>query len=217
MLAIITDYGDVVRDGLLMTIWISVLGIILGGAVGLILSAGLASPNSIIAWPCRVYRSAVRGTPILVQLLMLFYMPTALGYQIDPFVAATLGLGLNSAAFQAEIFRACSLAIPKGQIEAADILGFKPLSIWWSIKLPQVIRLSLPPLINELGILVKNSSLVSIISVTELMRRGQQIVSASYQPLETYALLAIIYIVLNLALARSGSFLEGRLAASGKE
>ncbi|RUX22075.1 amino acid ABC transporter permease [Mesorhizobium sp. M7A.F.Ca.US.011.01.1.1] len=217
MLDLIRNYSGVLLDGLLTTVQISTLGIALGCAAGLVIAAGLSTSSKWLSVPCRVYRSAIRGTPILVQLLMIFYVPTTFGFKIEPYVAAVIGLGLNSAAFQAEIFRASIAAIPKGQIEAADMLGLSTESIWWRIRLPQMFRLAMPPLISELGILLKNSSLVSIISVTELMRRGQQVVSATYQPLETYLIIAMVYILLNLALARCGSALETRLSVSGKE
>lgn len=217
MLDLLSEYGDVFLDGLITTVEVSSLGILLGCLLGLVLAAGLSSSMGVVSGFCRAYRSAVRGTPILVQLLMIFYVPTKFGFKIDPYVVAVIGLGFNSAAFQAEIFRAAALSVPHGQREAAAMVGIANAQVWWHITLPQVMRLSLPPLVSELGILLKNSSLLSIISVTELMRRGQQIVSASYQPLETFMILAIIYIGLNLVLARVGKLLERRLAVSGKE
>ena len=150
-----------------------------------------------------------------MQLLIVFYMLPQAGLEVSPVVAAVIALALNTAAFQAEIYRAGLLAIPKGEIEAARMLGIGKWAIRRRILIPQMFRLVLPPLVNEAIIIVKNSSLVSVIAVTELMRRSQQIASTTFKPLEAYLLAGAIYLVINLVLAHAGARMERRLALAG--
>jgi polar amino acid transport system permease protein len=164
---------------------------------------------------CGFYRSFWRGTPILVQLLIVFYMLPQAGIDVAPLVAAIVALSLNTAAFQGEIYRAGLLAIPRGEIEAARMLGIGKWTIRRRILIPQMFRLVLPPLVNEAIIILKNSSLVSVIAVTELMRRSQQIASTTFKPLEVYLIAGAIYLALNLVLAHAGRRLEQRMAISG--
>ena len=153
--------------------------------LGLWLSFGLISRNPAIRRASAAYRSFWRGTPILVQLLIVFYLLPAIGVDVPPIAAAIIALTMNTAAFQAEIFRGGLLSIPKGQIEAARMLGIGILSIRVRILIPQMMRLVLPALVNETISILKNSSLISVIAVTELMRTSQQVVSVTYRPLET--------------------------------
>lgn len=210
----LSNYG-VFAGGLLVTLTISAASISLGAILGLALSFALRSRNLVLRVIARIYRSFWRGTPILVQLLMIFYILPAAGLEIAPMTAAILALTLNSAAFQGEIYRAGLAALPKGQVEAARILGIGRWRARLRIELPQMARLVMPALVNEAIAIVKNSSLVSVIAVTELMRRSQQIAATTFQPLEIYLIAGLIYLAVNLALARAGSAAERHLARSG--
>jgi polar amino acid transport system permease protein len=208
------NYG-VLFGGTVTTVMLSGLAIAIGMVLGLALAFGLISQRSPLRFACGLYRSFWRGTPILVQLLIVFYLLPQIGLPLSPFIAAVIALSLNTAAFQAEIYRAGLMEIPRGEIEAARMLGIRKWTIRRRILIPQMFRLVLPPLINETIIIIKNSSLVSIIAVTELMRRSQQIASATFQPLETYLIAGAIYLAINLALAQAGRRVEAGLAVSG--
>ena len=196
------------------TAGISAVSIAAGMILGLGLSFGLISQNRLIRRASVVYRSVWRGTPILVQLLIVFYLLPTIGLDVPSIAAALIALTMNTAAFQAEIFRGGLLSIPSGQAEAARMLGIGILAIKVRILIPQMMRLVLPALINETISILKNSSLISVIAVTELMRTGQHVVSVTYRPLEVYTIVAAIYLAMNLVLARAGAYFEGRYAVA---
>ena len=200
--------------GASMTAGISAVSIAAGMILGLGLSFGLISQNRLIRRASVVYRSVWRGTPILVQLLIVFYLLPTIGLDVPSIAAALIALTMNTAAFQAEIFRGGLLSIPSGQAEAARMLGIGILAIKVRILIPQMMRLVLPALINETISILKNSSLISVIAVTELMRTGQHVVSVTYRPLEVYTIVAAIYLAMNLVLARAGAYFEGRYAVA---
>jgi polar amino acid transport system permease protein len=215
MIQIILNNHGVLLGGALTTLMLSGLAIAIGMGLGLVLAFGLLSDRAPLRLACGLYRSFWRGTPILVQLLIVFYLLPRIGLQLSPFVAAVIALSLNTAAFQAEIYRAGLSEIPRGEIEAARMLGIRKWTIRRRIQIPQMFRLVLPPLINETIIIIKNSSLVSIIAVTELMRRSQQIASATFQPLEAYLIAGAIYLAINMVLAQAGRRVEASLSVSG--
>lgn len=215
MIDIVVANHALLLRGLWVTVSLSLTSVALGAVLGLALAVGLMAQSRALRWPCGVYRSFWRGTPMLVQLLMLFYCLPRVGVDISPIAAATLALALNTAAFQAEIYRAGFAALPRGQIEAARMLGISRWRARLVIEIPQMARLVTPALVNEVIAIVKNSSLVSVIAVTELMRRSQQIVSTTFKPLEVYLAAGLIYLAVNLILARIGAAAERRLARSG--
>ena len=213
-LGVITSHYNAFLAGAAMTALVSAVAIVAGMVLGLGLAFGLISPNRAVRRAAAVYRSAWRGTPILVQLLIVFYLLPAVGLDVPPVAAAIIALTLNTAAFQAEIFRGGLLTIPSGQVEAARMLGIGILDIRVRILIPQMMRLVLPALVNEAISILKNSSLISVIAVTELMRASQQVVSVTYRPLETYMIAAVIYLAMNLVLARAGAWFEKRHAVA---
>ncbi|GAA2855243.1 polar amino acid transport system permease protein [Aminobacter niigataensis] len=209
-------YKEMLLVGAATTAVISGASILLGMPLGLAFAFGLVSHNRPIRLFCAVYRSFWRGTPLLVQILLVFYLLPSIGLDLSPVTAAVLALILNTSAFQAEIFRGGLSAVPKGQVEAAQMLGIAPITIRRRIVIPQLLRLVTPAITNEFISILKNSSIISVISVTELLRTGQQIVSATYRPLEVYGLIAIIYIVMNLVIAQLGRRAEARLARGAR-
>jgi polar amino acid transport system permease protein len=194
-----------------MTILVSGAAILLGMPFGLLLCFGIVSRNRVLRTFSTAYQSLWRGTPILVQLLIIYYLLPLGGINVPPIIAAILALTMNTTAFQAEIFRGGYLAIPSGQMEAARMVGVRKAAATAHILVPQMFRLVVPSLVNETISILKNSSLISVVSVTELMRVSQQIVAATYRPFEIYIVAAAIYVIVNLGLSVLGRAAEFQL------
>lgn len=193
-----------------LTLLVSVLGVGIGLVLGAALCAARLSPLKPVRIISAIYISFFRGVPLLVQLLLFYYLLPIVGLNVPPMVAAVGTVGLCSAAYVAEYLRGAINAIPPGQHEAAVTLGFAPHRIWTRILLPQAFRISLPSLINELILLVKASSLVSLVGITELTRTSQALSSATFRPLEIFTMAAVVYLAINLCLALIGRYLEKR-------
>lgn len=191
-------YAAPIGHGLLTTAALSAVAIAMGFAVAIALH--LTRTRTRGPLPARglvgVYVSFFRGTPLLVQLLMLFYLPAAFGLDLNPWLAAGLVLALNSAAFQSEILRSGFEAIPVAQLEAARVFGLNERQMFRHIQLPQVLRLTFPALVNEAVDIIKGSAVVSVLAIADLMRVGKQLVAVSYRPLEVYLAIALAYLVL---------------------
>ncbi len=211
-LSILDTYWDVLLTGAIFTAVLSLASIALGVLFGLILAFGMLSETSFIRRPAKIYRSFWRGTPLLIQLLIIFYFLPRVGIELPPLGAAVIALTMNTAAFQAEIYRGGLMSIPQGQVEAARMLGIRPVTICRTILVPQMFRSVLPSLTNEATSILKNSSLISVIGVTELLRTGQQVVATTYRPLETYVIVAALYLVMTLSLGALSRLLERRMA-----
>nr|WP_281383610.1 amino acid ABC transporter permease [Paenochrobactrum gallinarii] len=198
--------------GTAMSVFVSGISILMGMPLGLLLAFSLTSRNIFLRSFAVIYRSFWRGTPILVQLLLVFYLLPAVGIDLSPITAAILALTLNTAAFQGEIFRGGLKGVGRGQLEAAQMLGLRMPTIRRRIVIPQLFRLVTPAITNESISILKNSSIISVISVTELLRTGQQIVSSTYRPLEVYVLIGVIYILLNLLISIGGRCAEAHFS-----
>ena len=205
-------YWPALLDGALTTLWLCLAGMLLGFVLGvLIYLLGNSRSRGCVAF-ARVYVSFFRGTPMLAQLLLLFYLPAGLGLDV-PALAAGLALAMNTAAYQSQILRSGFAAIPRGQLEAAAVFSIGRWHTLLHIQLPQVVRLTLPALISELIDVIKVSAVVSVISITDLMRVSQQLVSQTYRPLEVYLVAALFYLALTSLLALLGRELERRWQA----
>ncbi|HSI42081.1 MAG TPA: amino acid ABC transporter permease [Xanthobacteraceae bacterium] len=158
----------------------------------------------------RVYVSLMRGTPLYVQLLVVYFGLAFAGLSSQAFLAAALAIGLNSGAYCAEILRAGILAIPPGQIEAAQAIGMGRLRIWQRVVLPQAFIASLPPLTAELTIVLKSTPLASVVAVTEITYTGVLIQSRNYSAIEVFAVVALAYIAMAQVLLRGSRALERR-------
>ena len=198
--------------GWLVTIGLSLAALVLSALVGLLAAMGLASRFRLVEALARVYVELVRGTPLLVQLLVGFYVVAyAVGLE-NRYVVGVLVLALFSGAYMAEIFRAGLASIPAGQRDAARAIGLTP---WQSLRLvilPQAVRLVLPPVAGQLVSLVKDSSLLSVIAVSEFTLAAQQVNSLTYSTLECYLPLAAGYLLLTLPLSALARHLERRFA-----
>jgi polar amino acid transport system permease protein len=197
------------------TLWVSLAGIALGQILGGAVLLCRASRSLALRRAGALYVSFFRGVPLLVQLLLVYYFLPYVGIDVPPLVAAIGSLGLASGAYVSEIFRGSLNAIPRGQAEAAQALGFSAASVWLRILLPQMLRISTPALVNELILLLKASSLISVVGVTELTRTSHTFAASTYRPFEVYITAALIYLAMNLSLAAFGALLERRLAAAG--
>lgn len=205
--------------GALITFEVSIFGTLLGIVVGLILISMWMSRLRLVKYIAEVYISSFRGTPMLVQIFFVYYaLPGLLGIDLSPFIAGVLALSLNSGAFVTEILRAGISAIPRGQIEGAKALGLKRRVIWGRVILPHVFIMILPPLTNEFTMLVKASSLLSVITVVELTRTAQQIMIFTYRPVEVMLAAATLYFVICFSLSSVSRRFERRAALiSGRQ
>lgn len=198
--------------GLGLTLGLTLLALVSGLPLGLGVALGRRVRFKPLSWLCAAYVEGLRGTPLLVQIIFIYYaLPQLLGVDLAPMVAAVLALTLNSAAYVAEIFRAGIASVDPGQEEAARALGMSRAQVMRFVILPQAVRNVLPPLTNEGIALLKDSSLVSIIGLAELTRAGQELASQLAAPLAIWPLVALFYLMATLPLTRLASALEKRL------
>lgn len=209
--ALVGKAVPLLADGLLTTAKICSLAMLLGVALGGLL--GLASLSRIapVRWAVRGYVDFIRGTPLLIQIFLVYFALPVIGLNLPEFWAGVLALGLNAAGFIAEIVRAGVGAVERGQAEAARAIGMRHRQILWYILLPQSLRTVVPPATNELITLVKGSALLSVISVYELTRAGQAIIAVHFAPFEIFLLIALYYYLTISVLAWFSRWLERRL------
>ncbi len=208
---IIRESIPLLAEGVIVTLQVSSLAAVLGLALGVILGLGSLSRNRPIRWFVSAYVDFIRGTPLLIQIFLVFFALPMIGIRFDEFWAGVFALSINSAAFVAEVVRGGVGSIERGQSEAATAIGMRHQQILVYILLPQAYRQMVPPLTNELISLVKNSSLLSVISVYELTRAGQAIISVHFVPFEIYTLLAVYYYVLIKVISWLSVSLERKL------
>lgn len=216
------DFGLVLQSfpillrGLLVTIELWVPSVVCGCSLGLLLALCRRSKVAVLRVPSLFYIELFRDTPVLIQLIWFYYaFPIIIGVQLSPFVAALLGLGLNTSAYSAEIFRGGIDSIAAGQWEGARALGMRPAAVLRRIILPQVFKRMLPAFTNRAIEVAKMSSLASVISVHELMYQGRLLSSTYYRPLEILTTVAFVYFVLIFPGSYLSARLERRLASQG--
>src|SRR6201996_2628840 len=199
-------------QGTLVTLEISACAMVLASVTGLLMGLVSASDLTVPKAIVRAYVYFVRGTPALVQIFLVYFALPRIGFELSPFWSGVVALAFNSAGFIAEIIRAGLQSIDIGQTEAALSIGMTARqSIVW-ILLPQSLRRMTPPLTNEMITLVKSSSLLSVISITELTRSAQLIIAEKFVPFELYAALAAYYLVIISVLSWISEALEKRMA-----
>ena len=194
-----------------VTIEITAFSVAIGFFIGLFVGIARISQFKILRIMAAVYADCIRGTPLLVQIFLIYFaLPMAIGQRVEPFIAAVAACGINSGAYVSEIFRAGIQAIDVGQMEAGRSLGLT----WWQtmrfIILPQAFKNILPPLGNEFIARLKDSSLVSVIGFEELTRRGQLIIAQTYGSFEIWMTVAVLYLIMTMAISRIVAFLEKR-------
>jgi polar amino acid transport system substrate-binding protein len=198
--------------GALVTLEISAASMAIAIAIGLLLAVTRVFGPRLLAFPVVGFIELIRGTPLLIQLFIIFYGLPTLGIRLSPLLAAVAGLGLNYAAYEAENYRAGIQSIPTGQFDAALTLGLTRLQTIRRIVLPQAVRLVIPPVTNDFIALLKDSSLVSVITMVELTKVYGQLASTYYDYIGIGLLTATIYFVLGLPIARLSRILEAKLA-----
>jgi polar amino acid transport system permease protein len=199
-----------VPDGILVTFKVTVGAILLALILGLFTGLGRLAKNKIINGIASLYVEVIRGIPLLVQIFYIYY---ALGriVHIPDLYSAVIAMAICYGAYMGEIFRAGIQSIPRGQMEAARSLGMTHSRAMRHIIIPQAFRVVLPPIGNEFIALLKDSSLVSILAVSDLLRRGREFASESFSYFETYTVIALIYLVLTLFFSKLIGFMEERI------
>ena len=213
-----------VSDGIQTTVLVTIVSFILILVVGLIVALGRLSHNRFIYGLTSLYVELIRGIPLMVQLIWWYYaFPAVLinfgkaqniaflaGYKADAFIMAVIGLAICYAAYMSEIYRAGIQSIPKGQMEAARSLGMNYIQAMRYVILPQALRIILPPVGNEFIALLKDSSLVSVVAVVDMTRRGREYMAAHFNPIEVWSLIALLYLIMTLFSARMVNYTERR-------
>jgi His/Glu/Gln/Arg/opine family amino acid ABC transporter permease subunit len=211
-LAVIWNYLPFLLRAAGTTLWISFLSLIFGSILGLGLALLRVSSNRVASGFAWTYVWLIRGTPMLLQIFAIYYWLPSLGVMLPAFMAGVVALSINTAGYFVDIFRAGILSVPLGQIEAGYGVGLTPWQVMSRIILPLAVRPALPPYIGQAINLVKNSSLVSVISVQELMFTSQSIYSSTYKIAEILGTAGLLYLAINTLLQVLQVYLEKRLS-----
>jgi polar amino acid transport system permease protein len=204
-----------VPDGLMATFGVTLISIFFALILGLLAGLGRISKTKPINLIATVYVEVIRGIPLLVQLFYIYYALGPILHMKGP-TSAVAAMSICYGAYMGEIFRAGIQATPKGQMEAALALGMSRTQALWRIVLPQTVKVILPPIGNEFIALLKDSSLVSILAISDLLRRGREYASVSFKYLEAYTIIALIYLIMTLFFSRLVGIMETRLRTHGK-
>lgn len=189
---------------------ITLMAILLSWILGLIAALMKQSPNRLIAMPAEFYIWFIRGTPSLVQIFIIYFGLPQFGLTLSPITAGVIALGLSSGAYVAEVVRSGLLAIPKGQWESARAVGMSEATMFRRIIMPQMIRVIVPPLTNEAVNTLKNTSLLSVITVVELTLFTQMAIAATFRPFDFYIMAAFLYLFMTTILSRFATWYERR-------
>lgn len=202
--------------GTLITIGVTAGAIVLGCVIGLAVGLGRLDPRRRVLYALTsAYLSVIRGTPLLVQLFIWFFGLPHFGINLPAFFCGIVGMGMYSGAYVSEIVRGAIASIDRGQMEAARSLGMSYRVAMREIVVPQAVVRMIPPLGNEFIALIKNSSLVSLLTITDVMHEGQKIISTSYRSIEVYLAIGLVYFVLTNLTGYALRVLERRLRVDG--
>ena len=205
-------------EGLKVTIGLTILSLIFGSILGILFAVGRVYGKKPLSFLIYIYEKIFRGIPLLVIFFLIYFGLSQIGINLEPFTAAVLGLGLRSAAYQAQIFRSSINSIPRGQMIAACSLGMNKTKSIRYIILPQILRLSIPGWSNELTIVLKDTSIAFSIGVIDLMRQGRYIYSLDHElVLQVLLIIAIIYFIMVFAVNKILNYLEKKYKMSGYE
>lgn len=208
-------WPDLVR-GAVVTVEVTACALVLGCVMGLLVGIGRLDPRRRVVYGiCTAYVTAIRGTPLLVQLFLLFFGLPQFDILLPAFVCGVIGLGIYSGAYVSEIVRGAIQSVDKGQMEAARSIGMSSRQAMRAVILPQAIVRMIPPLGNESIALIKNSALVSLLTIHDVMHEGQKIISVSYRSLEVYLAIALVYLLLTSAAGLFLRHMEQRLRMGG--
>jgi His/Glu/Gln/Arg/opine family amino acid ABC transporter permease subunit len=191
--SVVADYWRVFLKGLGITVSLTGTVIVLAGSIAVPIALARLSPRRLLRWPADIFVEFIRATPLILQLIYIYYVLPAAGIRLEPYAAAVIGLTLNYSAYMSEVYRSGILAVPKSQTEAARSLGLGPTVTFVKITFPQAFRIVLPALGNYLIALFKDTALASVVTVQELMFSGQIIAARNYQYFTVYTVTAILY------------------------
>jgi His/Glu/Gln/Arg/opine family amino acid ABC transporter permease subunit len=194
-LSVVAQYWQVFLHGLGITVALTFTVILLAGFLAVPIALARLSASRLIRWPADLYVEFIRATPLILQLIYIYYVLPAAGIRLDPYLAAVIGLTLNYSAYMSEVYRSGILAVSKSQTEAARSLGLGRSVTFFKIVFPQAFRIVLPALGNYLIALFKDTALASVVTVQELMFSGQIIAARNYQYFTVYTVTAILYFV----------------------
>ena len=194
------------------TLALSAIAFVGGALLGLVVALSRTSENAAARNASRVFIQVFQGTPLLLQLFLIFFGAPVLGFDINPWVAAGVALVLNSAAFLAEIWRGCIEAVPRGQWEAAQALNLKYVARMRFVVLPQAFKIALPPTVGYVVQIIKGTSVAAILGFTEITRAGQIINNATFQPLHVFTTVAALYFVICWPLSLLAARMERKRA-----
>ncbi len=198
--------------GTRVTVWLTLVSGAVGVVIGVLAAVAKLAPFAPLRWAAELYIWVTRGTPLLVQILFVFLaLPLIVPIQLTDFASAAVALAVNVGAYNAEAIRAGILAVPKGQTEAARSLGLSPLQTFRDVVFPQAFKISLPPLVNNVVALLKDSSLAYVIGVVELSNIGNRVQAATFQPVPVFIATASIYLLLTTVLTQISGSVEARL------
>jgi len=199
-----------ILDAARWTLALSLVAFIGGSVIGLAIALGRVSRRAWIRTAVAAFIAVFQGTPLLLQLFIAFFGAPLIGLSVDPWVAASVALSLNSAAFLGEIWRGCIEAVPRGQWEAAHALNLTSWSRMRHVVLPQAFKIAVPPTVGYLVQIIKGTSLAAIIGFTEITRAGQIINNATFQPLMVFTTVAALYFLICWPLSLAAGRLEQR-------
>lgn len=208
------QYQQLILKGLLITVAFTIGTNIAGMAIGLVVGLCRLFANRWMTLPLLAYVELFRCTPLLVQLVWIYYaLPVVIGVNIPAVTAGALALSLYAGSFYSEIFRGGIVSVDKGQWDAARGIGMRWTQCMRRIILPQAVRIMIPPIINQTVLQLKNTSLISVLAVGDLLYQGQIITSATYRPLEVYTMVAVLYFAVLFPTTRIAHYLEQRSSA----
>jgi polar amino acid transport system permease protein len=208
---------EALATGAATTVEVTACSLVLGCVLGLLVGIGRLAPQRRVVYGiCTAYLTFIRGTPLLVQLFILFFGLPQFGIMLPAFACGVLGLGVYSGAYVSEIVRGSIQSVDHGQMEAARSLGMPYRMAMRKVILPQAFVRMIPPLGNEFIALIKNSALVSLLTINDLMHEGEKIISVSYRSLEVYIAIAFIYLILTSATSLVLRRTEKSLRADGR-
>ena len=214
---LLDSFGKILLPGLTMTIPLTVISFSFAMVIAVITALVQYANIRVLKQLARFYIWVIRGTPLLVQLFLVFYGLPGVGIVLDPFPAAVIVFSINEGAYCAETMRAALESVPVGQLEAGYCVGMSYLQIMWRIVLPQAFRTAFPPLSNSLISMVKDTSLAANITVMEMFMATQRIVARTYEPLALYAEVALVYLLFSTVLTKIQRVGEKRLSHYGAQ
>jgi polar amino acid transport system permease protein len=211
---VIPKYLDVVLLGCLWTIAITVVAALVSFFGGILLAVVALYAPAVIRLPFRAFEFIFMGTPLLLQLFLIYFGLVQIGIDLPAFVAGVIGLGLHFAVYNSELIQTAIISVDRGQMEAARTLGLSRTQALRKVVVPQAVRAVIPPIGNNMIALLKDSALVSVIGVSELTLSAQRAIGATYRPFEFYLLAAAFYYVINLGMEWVQRRIERRIAIS---